>query len=79
MTAAKERVDWHLWQEASNAELRSLYEKGVYEDITKSDVPEGKQVIPSKWVFDYKADVDGKVIGHKARVVAKGFHQTEGD
>jgi hypothetical protein len=53
MTAAKETEDWPLWQEASDAELRSLFEKGVHEDVPKPDVPEGKQVIPSKWVFDY--------------------------
>jgi hypothetical protein len=35
-------------------------------------------MIPSKWVFDYKTDVDGRVIGHKARVVAQGFRQSPG-
>jgi hypothetical protein len=31
-----------------NAELQSLCEKGVYEDIPREEVPEGKQPIPSK-------------------------------
>jgi transposase InsO family protein len=78
ITEAQGRVDWPLWREGVNAELQSLFEKGVYDDIPKTDVPEGKQMIPSKWVFDYKTDVNGDIIGHKCRVVAKGFHQCPG-
>ena len=37
-----------------------------------------KQVIPSKPVFHYKRDSDGKIIRHKVRVIAKGFAQKPG-
>jgi hypothetical protein len=78
MTEAQAREDWPLWREGVNAELQSLFEKGVYDDIPREEVPEGKQLIPSKWVFDYKTDVKNDVIGHKCRLVAKGFHQSPG-
>jgi hypothetical protein len=76
---AKNRPDWPLWREATNAELRSLCEKGVYEDIPISEVPDGRKLIPTKWVYDYKTDHQDKVIGYKARLVAKGFRQTPGE
>jgi hypothetical protein len=75
---AKERADWPLWQEAHNAELRSFCEKGVYDEVPISEVPEGRTLIPAKWVYDYKTDHQDRVIGHKVRCVAKGFRQTPG-
>jgi hypothetical protein len=78
ISEAKERSDWPLWQEAHNAELRSLCEKGVYDEKLLSDVPEGCVPIPAKWVYDYKTDHLDRIVGHKVRCVAKGFHQTPG-
>ena len=75
---AKSRPDWPLWREAINDELRSVYEKGVYSDMSVLDVPTDKKPIPSKWVFDYKTDENGNVVRYKARLVAKGFHQVQG-
>jgi hypothetical protein len=78
LAEAKSRREWPLWKEALNQELASLYDKYVYEEVCKSEVPEGKQLIPGKWVFDYKTDSHDEVIGHKARCVAKGFYQSPG-
>ena len=75
---ARGRADWPLWQEAVNRELSSLAEKGVYQELLESEVPEGKNLIPTKWVFDYKRDSEGSVTDHKARWVAKGFYQNPG-
>lgn len=35
-------------------------------------------VVGSKWVFCIKYKADGKIDKHRARLVAKGFHQTPG-
>jgi hypothetical protein len=78
ISEAKKRVDWLLWQEAHDAELRSLCEKGVYEEKLVSEVPEGCVPIPAKWVYDYKTDHLDRTVGYKVRCVAKGFHQTPG-
>ena len=75
---AKGRADWPLWREAINRELSSLAEKAVYRELPESEVPEGKKLIPTKWVFDYKRDSEGGIVDHKARWVAKGFHQNPG-
>jgi hypothetical protein len=71
LAQAKASPEWPLWRGAINAELRSLYEKSVYVDVSLEDVPEGKEPIPGKWVFDYKTDALDAVVGHKARFVGK--------
>ena len=43
-----------------------------------SDLPEGKQPVGCKWIFNIKFRPDGNVDRHKARLVAKGFTQTYG-
>ncbi|KAL0458067.1 UNVERIFIED_CONTAM: Retrovirus-related Pol polyprotein from transposon RE1 [Sesamum latifolium] len=41
-------------------------------------LPEGKQVLGSKWVYKLKLGPDGSVSRYKARLVAKGYTQVEG-
>nr|GFA95529.1 retrovirus-related Pol polyprotein from transposon TNT 1-94 [Tanacetum cinerariifolium] len=45
---------------------------------TLVDLPQGKRVIGSKWVFRNKMDERGIVIRNKARLVAQGHTQEEG-
>jgi hypothetical protein len=45
---------------------------------TLEHAPPGANVIGSKWVFKAKKDASGKVVCHKARLVAQGFSQVEG-
>ncbi|RKK17208.1 hypothetical protein BFJ66_g17994, partial [Fusarium oxysporum f. sp. cepae] len=51
------QLKWHPerqgFKRASDAEIKSLKEKGTFELV---DYPEGKQVLPLKWVFTYKLD-----------------------
>ncbi|GJX74129.1 retrovirus-related pol polyprotein from transposon TNT 1-94 [Tanacetum coccineum] len=42
------------------------------------DLPEGKRVIGTKWVFRNKRDERGTIIKNKARLVAQGYRQEEG-
>ena len=63
----------HLWKAAMEKELKSHQDLNVYKLVRKSDVPEGKNVIGSKWVFKLKADNK-----FKARIVAQGWNQVHG-
>ncbi|GKD87008.1 retrovirus-related pol polyprotein from transposon TNT 1-94, partial [Tanacetum coccineum] len=45
---------------------------------TLVDLPNGKRVIGTKWVYRNKKDERGIVIKNKARLVAQGYTQEEG-
>ena len=42
------------------------------------DLPPGYKPLSSKWVFKRKRKVDGSIEKYKARLVIKGYKQTEG-
>ncbi|KAG5674318.1 hypothetical protein PVAND_004295 [Polypedilum vanderplanki] len=69
------RADSKEWQKAMSEELESLNENKTW---TLVDLPPGKKVVKSKWVFKLKRESDGKVARYKARLVAKGFTQRYG-
>jgi len=56
-----------------------------YESIMKNDVwevvprPKGKSVVTSKWLYKIKHGADGSIRKYKARFVARGFYQKEGE
>ena len=79
---ARRSPEWPLWRAAMNRELQSSFEKQLYKDILLDDIPEGKETIPTKCVFDFKTDTSGVVVQAvwypKARCVTKGFYQVEG-
>lgn len=56
-------------------ELQSMAEYNVWELTT---LPPGKKAIGCRWIFAKKADENGKVVRHKARLVAQGFTQKYG-
>ena len=39
----------------------------------------GKSVVTSKWVYKIKHAIDGSIHKYKARFVARGFSQQEGE
>nr|GEZ47364.1 ribonuclease H-like domain-containing protein [Tanacetum cinerariifolium] len=63
------------WIEAMQEELLQFKMKKVWVLV---DLPKGKRVIGSKWVFKNKKDERGIVIKNKARLVAQGHTQEEG-
>ena len=67
--------DKSKWQEAMEAEFNSLQKNEVWDLV---QLPEGRKVVGSKWVFKTKITPDGSVDRHKARLVAKGFSQKYG-
>lgn len=71
----REREDWPEWEKAIKEELRSLEKNHTWDLV---DLPAGKRVISSKWVFKIKHKADGSVDRYKARLVAKGCSQRRG-
>ena len=63
------------WLEAINAEYESLNDNGTWELVER---PKGRKLVSCKWVFKVKHNADGTVDRYKARLVARGFTQTEG-
>lgn len=60
------------WVEAMRVELDALEKNGTW---VLTELPEGKHVIGSKWVYKTKLKTDGQVERFKARLVAKGYNQ----
>ncbi|KAG6438777.1 hypothetical protein O3G_MSEX000215 [Manduca sexta] len=72
---AMTRPDKSKWEEAINTELRTLQENNTWEEVT--EVPEGENIISSKWVFTIKETEEKSI--YKARLVARGFEQKNCD
>ncbi|GJU20576.1 putative ribonuclease H-like domain-containing protein [Tanacetum coccineum] len=62
------------WVEAMQEELLQFKLQEVW---VLCDLPEGKRVIGTKWVFRNKRDERGTIIKNKARLVAQGYRQEE--
>ena len=56
-------------------EIRALEDNHTWKLV---DLPQGKKVVGSKWVFAVKVNPDGSVARLKARLVARGYAQTYG-
>ena len=67
--------DSDKWLEAMKSEIGSMYENKVW---TLVDLPNDRQAIENKWIFQRKTDADGNVTIYKARLVAKDFRQLQG-
>ena len=63
------------WKSATDAEMDSLIKNGTWE---LTDLPAGKSVIGSKWVFKTKINPDGTFSKFKSGLVAQGFSQRHG-
>jgi hypothetical protein len=63
------------WHTAMVEELRSIEDNSTW-DIT--DLSAGHRSIGLKWVYKAKKDEQGRVVKHKAQLVAKGYVQWQG-
>lgn len=71
---SKDRDEWYA---AVTKEIGSLETQGTWGP--EMDLPKGKKVIGSRFVFKIKRTADGSIEKFKARLVAKGFTQTPND
>ena len=67
--------DSYKWKEAMNDEFESLIKNKTWELVPR---PSDQKVIGCRWVYKIKRGVDGSITRHKARLVARGYSQTEG-
>ena len=63
------------WQNSMKKEIDSLRSNDVWDLV---ELPKGRKMVGSKWVFKRKLGPDGTVERHKARLVAQGFSQKFG-
>ncbi|MCO6517110.1 MAG: hypothetical protein J6586_11585, partial [Snodgrassella sp.] len=71
----KQALAKESWVEAMQEELLQFKLQEVW---VLCDLPDGKRLIGTKWVFRVKRDERGNVIKNKARLVAQGYRQEEG-
>ena len=65
------------WIDAMLDEMESHKTRGTWETVPKPNG--GTNIIGSKWVYSYKTDANGYILKFKARLVATGYSQTEGE
>ena len=63
------------WVQAMNDEIASIEKNNTWSLV---EMPKGRKPIGLKWVFKVKRDPTGKIVKHKARIVAKGYVQKQG-
>jgi hypothetical protein len=75
-TTFEEAAHKKQWKEAMTEEHRSIMKNDVWEIVPR---PKEKSVLTSQWVYKIKHAADGSVDKYKARFVARGFSQKEGE
>jgi len=69
------RDDSITWKQAMDDEMSSLLKNQTWE---LKPLPEGQSVVSCRWIFKSKLQPNGMIERCKARLVARGFSQTEG-
>ena len=64
-----------VWKEIIKSEIDSILHNHTWEVV---DLPPSCKPLNSKWVFKRKRKVDRSIDKYKARLVIKGYTQTEG-
>ena len=64
LTEARCSPEWHEWEKGIQDEIKTLEDAGMWE---LADLPNGTNLIGSKWVFHIKKDAAGHVVHYKAR------------
>jgi len=64
-----------IWRQACENEHDAMVANKVYDWLA---VDKNIKILPAKWVFTIKKDLNGEIIKHKARIVASGHRQRKG-
>ena len=76
---ARSYPDFAEWDAATQDEVNSLIELKVLDPCDEKDIPGDKNVVDSKIVYKLKKNKDGTIDKYKARIVARGFTQVQGE
>ncbi|MCO5578144.1 hypothetical protein L7F22_031982 [Adiantum nelumboides] len=63
------------WEQAMQSEYNSIIANETWE---LTELPQGKQVLPCKWMYKKKYTTENPKPKYKARLIAKGFKQKKG-
>lgn len=75
VAAARQREDWHLWEQAIQKELDNHKDNQTW----RLEVPpKNRKLVGCKWVLTIKRKANGSIDKYKARLVARGFSQVQG-
>lgn len=74
-TSYKQAIKQFVWCEAMSVELAALEVNNTWE---LKPLPNGKKIVECRWLYKIKYLPNGTVDRYKARLVVKGFTQTEG-
>jgi hypothetical protein len=66
------------WKEAMDKEIAGLMKYGTWDEKPASELPNGANLVKSKWVYTVKYHRDGTVERFKARFVCCGYSQKKG-
>jgi hypothetical protein len=75
-TTFEEAVQKGQWKEAMMEEHQFIVKNEVWEIVPR---PKEKSVVTSKWVYKIKHATDESMDKYKARFIARGFSQKEGE
>ncbi|KAJ9541315.1 hypothetical protein OSB04_027821 [Centaurea solstitialis] len=64
-----------LWKQAVLEEMTALRKNDTWSLVK---LPNGKETVGCRWLFNIKFNADGSINRYKARLVARGFTQTYG-
>ena len=70
---------WPGYKEAMSVEWEGHIERKTWVEVPLSTVPKTKNILRAKWVFADKRDEKGHILKFKARLVAMGCTQREGE
>ena len=71
-------ADAEEWKQSIETEVNTLLANNTFEVMNKADIPDGRRLVKSKWVFKVKRDSQGNFLSRKTRLVAKGFTEIPG-
>nr|GEU56981.1 ribonuclease H-like domain-containing protein [Tanacetum cinerariifolium] len=63
------------WIDAMNQKMNALLRNGTWDIV---DLPKGRKLIGSKWIYKIEFQSSGEIDRFKARLVAQGFGQKKG-
>ena len=65
------------WQGAMEQELRGFTKHQVYQELERSQLPPGAEILRFMWLYNVKLDDQGRLMKRKARAVVLGNQQSD--